>query len=72
MVVPAALTGNKARKLFGVSALLGVAATGIVLVRRERERHDYTPSEVRDRLRERYAEALAIQREAAAGVAGSE
>lgn len=71
-MVRALLRGNRFRKLLGVSAVLGVAATGAVLVRRERARRDYTPTEVRDHLRRRYAEALAVQREAQAGVWGSE
>ena len=42
-------------KLLGVAGLAGVAATGAVLVRNERQRRAYTPDDVRARLHERYA-----------------
>jgi hypothetical protein len=42
-------------KLLGVAGLAGVAATGAVLVRKERQRRAYTPDDVRARLHERYA-----------------
>jgi hypothetical protein len=45
-------------KIAGVAALLGVAATGVVIVRAERKRRSYTPQEIRARLHERYAEAV--------------
>jgi hypothetical protein len=48
-------------KIAGVAALLGVAATGVVIVRAERKRRSYTPQEIRDRLQERYAEAVGSQ-----------
>ena len=47
-------------KLLGVAGLAGVAATGAVLVRHERQRRAYTPDDVRARLQERAA-ALADQ-----------
>jgi hypothetical protein len=47
-------------KLLGVAGLAGVAATGAVLVRNERQRRAYTPDDVRARLQERAA-ALADQ-----------
>jgi hypothetical protein len=49
-------------KLLGVAGLAGVAATGAVLVRNERQRRAYTPDDVRARLHERYA-GLAEQQE---------
>jgi hypothetical protein len=39
----------------GLAGLAGVAATGVVIARRERARRAMTPDEVRSRLRERYA-----------------
>jgi hypothetical protein len=44
-------------KVIGIAAFLGVAATGVVIVRAERKRRAYTPEEVKDRLRARLAEA---------------
>jgi len=49
-------------KLLGLAGLAGVAATGAVLVRNERQRRAYTPDDVRARLHERHA-ALAEQPE---------
>jgi hypothetical protein len=49
-------------KLLGVAGLAGVAATGAVLVRNERQRRAYTPDDVRTRLHERYA-ALADEQQ---------
>lgn len=49
-------------KLLGVAGLAGVAATGAVLVRKERQRRAYTPDDVRARLHERHA-ALAEQQD---------
>ncbi|AVT32146.1 MULTISPECIES: hypothetical protein [unclassified Plantactinospora] len=45
-------------KVIGVASVVGVAATGVVLARSERRRRAYTPEQIRDRLRERHAEAL--------------
>ncbi len=42
-------------KLIGLAGLAGVAATGAVLVRKERQRRAYTPDDVRARLHERHA-----------------
>jgi hypothetical protein len=44
-------------KVAGLAGLAGVAATGIVLARSERQRRAYTPDEIRDRLHERVSEA---------------
>ena len=41
----------------GLAGLAGVAATGIVVARAERERRAYTPDEIRERLHARVAEA---------------
>lgn len=46
-------------KALGVAAFVGVAATGVVAARAERQRRSYTPEQVRDRLRERVAQAEA-------------
>ena len=44
-------------KILGIAGFLGVAATGVVIVRGERRRRAYTPEEIRLRLHERAAEA---------------
>jgi len=44
-------------KIAGLAGLAGVAATGIVLTRAERQRRAYSPEEIRDRLHARVAEA---------------
>ncbi|HEX4248092.1 MAG TPA: hypothetical protein VH008_09495 [Pseudonocardia sp.] len=43
-------------KIVGLAGLAGVAATGVVLARAERQRRAYTPDEIRSRLHERAAE----------------
>jgi hypothetical protein len=43
-------------KVLGLAGVAGVAATGVVVARRERQRRAFTPDEVRDRLHARYAE----------------
>jgi hypothetical protein len=55
-------------KLLGLAGLAGVAATGAVLVRNERQRRAYTPDDVRARLHDRHA-ALAEQPEPVAPAA---
>ena len=48
----------KARwKLLGLASLAGVAATGAVVARKTRIQSDYEPDEIRDRLRNRLADA---------------
>jgi hypothetical protein len=42
-------------KLLGLAGLAGVAATGVVVARNERQRRAYTPDDVRSRLHERHA-----------------
>ncbi|HYH35368.1 MAG TPA: hypothetical protein VD814_09485 [Nocardioides sp.] len=44
-------------KWLGLAGVAGVAATGVVVARQERQRRAYTPDEVRARLHERLAEA---------------
>jgi hypothetical protein len=44
-------------KWLGLAGLAGVAATGVVIARNERERRAYTPDEVRARLHQRLEEA---------------
>jgi hypothetical protein len=43
-------------KVVGLAGVAGVAATGVVIARRERQRRSFTPEQVRGRLHERYAE----------------
>jgi len=43
-------------KFLGLAGVVGVAATGAVVARKERQRQSYTPEQVRDRLHRRYAE----------------
>ncbi|WP_209309098.1 hypothetical protein [Blastococcus sp. CT_GayMR16] len=47
-------------KLLGLAGLTGVAATGVVLARHERQRRAYTPDDVRARLHERHAGLAAV------------
>jgi hypothetical protein len=54
-----AATRSRLLKLLGVAGVAGVAATGVAVRRDQRRRAAYTPDEVRDRLRERYAAAAA-------------
>lgn len=44
-------------KVAGLAGLAGVAASGVVVARAQRQRNAYTPDEVRERLRARAAEA---------------
>ncbi|HEY4854483.1 MAG TPA: hypothetical protein VII22_27160 [Streptosporangiaceae bacterium] len=44
-------------KVLGLAGFVGVAATGVVIARAERQRRAYTPGEIRDRLHARLAEA---------------
>jgi hypothetical protein len=44
-------------KVLGLAGFAGVAATGVVLARAERQRRAYTPQEITDRLHARLAEA---------------
>lgn len=40
-------------KWLGLAGMAGVAATGVAVARKERQRRAYTPEEIRARLRER-------------------
>ena len=44
------------RKVLGLAAFAGVAATGAVIIRDQRRRRAYTPDEIRERLQARLAE----------------
>jgi hypothetical protein len=44
-------------KVAGLAGFVGVAATGVVLARSERQRRAYTPEEIRARLHSRLSEA---------------
>ena len=52
----AGLTSGRVWKVLGVAGVAGVAATGVVVARDHRRRTQMSPDEVRDRLRQRYAE----------------
>jgi len=44
-------------KVLGLAGFAGVAATGVVIARAERQRRAYTPQEITQRLHARLAEA---------------
>jgi hypothetical protein len=46
-------------KVLGVAGVAGVAATGVIIARKERQRRTYTPDEIRHRLHARLAEQSA-------------
>ncbi len=43
-------------KVLGVAGVAGVAATGVIIARDQRQRVQLTPEQVRERLHERLAE----------------
>lgn len=45
-------------KVLGLAGLAGVAATGVVVARGERQRRSYGPDDVRARLHQRHDDAL--------------
>lgn len=53
------LEGKHWWKLLGLAGIMGVAATGALAARADRQRKAYTPDEVRSQLHERYAQAYA-------------
>jgi len=57
--------GGSAWKWVGLAGLAGVAATGVVVARAERQRRAYEPDDVRARLHERAAAAGAAAEPAA-------
>jgi hypothetical protein len=44
-------------KLIGLAGVAGVAATGVIIARDQRQRAELTPDEIRERLQERLREA---------------
>lgn len=44
-------------KLLGLAGMAGVAATGAIIARNQRQRANLTPEEIRERLHRRAAEA---------------
>jgi hypothetical protein len=54
------------QKILGLAGFAGVAATGVLIARAERQRSAYTPQQVRERLHERLAEAPAASQPAPA------
>ena len=51
------VSGAKVLKFVGLAGAVGVAATGVMVVRDERKRRAYTPEEVREQLHVRYTAA---------------
>ena len=47
----------KVWKWLGLAGLAGVAATGVIIARDQRQRAQLTPEQVRDKLRERLDES---------------
>jgi hypothetical protein len=47
-------------KVVGLAGVAGVAATGVVVARRERQRRAFTPDEIRSRLHARHAEVAGV------------
>jgi hypothetical protein len=48
-------------KALGLAGLAGVAATGAIIARDQRQRAHLTPEEIRERLRQRVAETESAQ-----------
>ena len=48
--------GRQWLKLLGAAGVAGVAASGILAARSERQRRAYEPDEIRERLHSRYAQ----------------
>ncbi len=48
-------------KLLGLAGAAGVAASGVLVARNQRQRNSYTPEQVRARLQERLNEAAEEQ-----------
>lgn len=60
-------------KVLGLAGLAGVAASGAVIARDQRQRNAYSPDEVRSKIHERAEEALAHEADAeTAAAAGAE
>lgn len=58
-------------KLIGVAGLAGVAATGAVIARDQRQRASYSPDEVRERIHARVEQALVADEEPAEETPGN-
>jgi hypothetical protein len=52
-------------KVLGLAGFAGVAATGVVVARAERQRRAYSPQEITERLHARLAEASGTEQPAA-------
>ncbi len=48
-------------KVAGLAGFVGIAATGVVLARAQRQRRAYTPDEIRQRLHSRLSEVAAAE-----------
>jgi hypothetical protein len=48
-------------KVLGLAGVVGVAASGVVIVRSERRRRTYTPDEIRARLHARHTAATGTE-----------
>ena len=57
-------------KVLGLAGFVGVAATGVVIARAERQRRACTPQEIRERLHARLAEDAAAGQGPGADAAG--
>jgi hypothetical protein len=49
-------------KVAGLAGAVGVAASGVLVARNERQRRQYEPDEVRERLHQRLAVATSTKR----------
>ena len=54
-------------KLVGLAGVAGVAATGVIVVRKRRAHEELTPEDLRERLRQRLAGVPAMDAETGAG-----
>jgi hypothetical protein len=48
-------------KVLGIAGLAGVAATGVIMARDQRQRAQLEPEEIRDRLQQRLEQARAVE-----------
>lgn len=63
MKLPTPLRASHVWKLVGLAGAMGIAATGVLVARGERQRRAYSPDEIRSVLHERYTQAYAKQSE---------
>lgn len=59
----ATVSKTTAWKAIGMAGAAGVVASGVLVARSERARRSYTPDEVRERLHQRHARAVAAERD---------